>query len=731
MDRRVRRAEKRADLRRTEPARFDDSRLRLFGVAILCLKLGLVPLVFDPAADVPFVVPRALLSHGLIYVLIGVLVGRLVLSPPSISVRSTVHIPAIAYLAASVLAAFFAVNSTLALFGTHDRMLGLASIADGIVTYFAAVTLVRTRRDVMAILLSIGAASILVMVYQAIQMSGRDPFPWASDGSVRPFSTLGQPTTLGQYLAMIAVLAFGVGALAPSLARAVRGLLLAYAAVSLIAAGLTGTRSVFLGVAGAAGVFVVLVWLKHPSRRARLLSLMSGAGAAAILAILLLATPLGARVFATVGIPAPNTGGTTTVALDESTATRLALYEIALGEIRDRPILGYGPDNFAAGVPTYRPARAPIEVRQSIATSPHSWIATVATSTGLVGLLAFLVIIVVAGAAVLRRPFDPIAMLGAIVAASYLGAGLTSINALETDTLFWLAVAAMTGTSLASTRAIPDPAVSARPPRRVRPASMSRRGAAWALVGVGVLLMATGLNALGASRLAKQSVSMRTPATSATAVSLALRATQSDPNRAEYWQQLALAYVAGGRYRDASGSFKSAARLAPYDIRFLNDDIQVQLFLANSGDAGALAEAAQLAERATKIDPNNPVGHSNRAVVSLARRDIPQALDSIRKTLALVPDPYDSLFATASQVYVTAAKSALAAGRVDDALAIAHEGIQALGTRSFSVGIRIEYIRALIAAGRTSDASMELDAVLRISPGNPDALGLRAQLQGK
>jgi hypothetical protein len=45
-----------------------------------------------------------------------------------------------------------------------------------------------------------------------------------------------------------------------------------------------------------------------------------------------------------------------------------------------------------------------------------------------------------------------------------------------------------------------------------------------------VVMMATGLTALGASRLADQSVSLRQPATAAGAIDLALRATAADPS---------------------------------------------------------------------------------------------------------------------------------------------------------------------------------------------------------
>ena len=70
-----------------------------------------------------------------------------------------------------------AVNMTLAFFGTHDRMLGLGSTLDGAVTYFAAVSLVRTRHQLVALLAAIFLASAVVVMYEAVQLalSGSDP----------------------------------------------------------------------------------------------------------------------------------------------------------------------------------------------------------------------------------------------------------------------------------------------------------------------------------------------------------------------------------------------------------------------------------------------------------------------------------------------------------------------------------------------------------------------------
>jgi tetratricopeptide (TPR) repeat protein len=242
-------------------------------------------------------------------------------------------------------------------------------------------------------------------------------------------------------------------------------------------------------------------------------------------------------------------------------------------------------------------------------------------------------------------------------------------------------------------------------------------------------LTLTTLPALEASRLAKDSAGARTPQTFAVAIDLATRATRLDPNRAEYWQQLALAYVAGARWTDASANFRNAAKLAPYDIRFLTDDIQVQLTLANAGDGRALDRAAQLASQATRIDPNNPSAHLNSAVVAYTRRDVTAAMRSIDRALSLDPGSGNSrLYSVAAQIYIAATQSHVAAGLLDEAIARARQGVAMLGSKTASVPLRLELARALAGSGHPQEALVELDAALALAPGDQSLLQLKQEI---
>src|SRR5436853_2320928 len=123
-----RRTGRRAAVTDSPDLRLLTSRLRFVGVAIVCAKVALVPLVFDIGSDIPFAVAKGLVSHALAYVLASVIVALFILYGPTVFVRSWLHVPVLAFFVVNLLATIFAADKVLALYGTHGRMVGLATI---------------------------------------------------------------------------------------------------------------------------------------------------------------------------------------------------------------------------------------------------------------------------------------------------------------------------------------------------------------------------------------------------------------------------------------------------------------------------------------------------------------------------------------------------------------------------------------------------------------------------
>jgi O-antigen ligase/tetratricopeptide (TPR) repeat protein len=702
------------------------SKLRAVGVLVVCAKVFLVPIVFDPGADFPFTVPKALLSHGLAYVLAGVLIALFVRYGARFFVRSWLHVPVLAFLFANTLATVFAADKFLALYGAHGRMLGLGTIADWVVLYFAIVLLVRTRREAIAVLATGLAASVPALAYEAIQLLGKDPFSWNMNVTLRPFGTLGQPTTLSEYLTILAVGSLAIALVVRRLPMPIRGLLILHAAVLLAGTGATATRSPVVGLAAGTGVLVVLIWALHPSRRARVISLSVAGMAALGLVSLILLTPLGTRLAATVA-PAPtdDVGEDVLARFEPSVDTRLVLYLIALNMVQERPVLGYGPDNFTVGVPKYRAENSPSDVRQSLATSPHSWVAQVGTSSGLLGLGSFIAVAIVALLLTMRAGFHPLAVAGIAMIAAILGTGLTTVSDVGTDWLFWAStgmVAAATASSVDS-RGVPLSRAGRRIVRGSASASAGRVALAVVSVTIGLGLAASAAAAFDASRSIRSAELARVARRATEAIQLADRATRADPGRSEYWQGLGLAYIGANRLRDAASALENASRLAPHDVRIIADLARVLILLERAGDSTARARALELGEKAVRIDPNNPRANLTRAVVMQVAGNLPEALHSVERALALDPQSQNA------NLYVTAAQIYTATGRPADGIRIARVGIALIAPPIASVPLRIELARALIAVGQPNDALAEVDAALAIQPNQPSAVQLLDEIQ--
>ena len=712
------------------------SRLRLFGIALVCTKLAWIPVVFDRESDVPLSVMKGLSSHALAYVLAGVMVGLFAQFGRAVFVRTPLHAPVLAFLVANIAAALVAADTLLALYGAHERMTGLGTIADGVLLYFAIAFLVRTRREVAALALSFFAGSAVVLVYEFVQFSGMDPFRWAVHSAIRPFSTVGNATSLAQYLTVVAVGAAALAIFQGGLPAQARVFLLVYSGLALVGTVITQTRSAVLGLVAGSALLVALTWAAHPDRRARVISVVGAAGASAVLGVVLVATPLGARLLSTVEVPAA-TEGDAGLRLEGSADARVALYRIAFAMVRDRPALGHGPDNFLASLPRYRSDSEPYEVQDNPGTSAHSWVAQVAVTSGAVGLAAFLAIAAVALGLTFRRGFRPEAWVALAMLGAFLGAGLTTVNAVSTDWLFWAAagvVAAVTSQQRSPLTGVT--AAGERSPstqRRTTPATAYRRTTtspviALACAGLGLVVALTTVNAVAASRSARESQLARLQGHGQQAIESGLRATRSDSLRPQYWDTLGLAYLQGDRLREAVSAFERASTLAPYDVRYDGDLARALAVLVQRGDTASAARAREVGERVVRTDPNNPLANQTRALVMQVTGDLPEALKSSERALAL--DRTNSAGQTINMpIYVTGVQVLSAIGRPTDAIALAHRGIARRIDEVTGVAIRIELSRALAANGQFAEALAEVDTALAIRPADQAAQQLRAQIR--
>lgn len=201
----------------------------------------------------------------------------------------------------------------------------------------AAVALRRASASRRALAAVTGGLS-LVALYALLQLAGADPVPWSVAGPLtRTFSTTGNPLYLGCLLAAGFPVALGLAATAPSPAS--RWITLALSAVILAGLVTSGSRSALGAALAGAAVFFLQAGPAVPRHMMRHAAI---AGGIALLGCGLLLPPdrnpfpLLARRFMDVA---------------RGEDGRPQIWLGALGLLRERPLLGHGPDSFATLIP--------------------------------------------------------------------------------------------------------------------------------------------------------------------------------------------------------------------------------------------------------------------------------------------------------------------------------------------------------------------------------------------
>ncbi len=373
--------------------------LELGALAIAAAIFVMVPVVLDPSkilvnADVAYYPLKLEVLMGLSAALLVAVLGVVVLRRKPF-LRVPVLIPALAFLGVSALSTLFSDNPWYSLFG--DRYDGLLSLAGGVLLFYALTRVLNSPLRVRIFLAAGVATAVLVSVFGISQKYGLDMIsgweaPWSVNLIERSFSTVGNPITLAAYLTLMmgaaAALCFKAGSWAgraPWLfALAVIGACWLY----------TDTRGAMLGVGVALPVILSMGLRRMGTVRpllAPLAALLAGMAAAivaaaaavgnlalhALLAAILAAclaliagmglwlfqrgkrkarlllVPLAILIVA--GIAAAAYGNstlpdrlTTSLASDPDVQVRLLSWRDAIPMILERPLLGHGPDNFAA-----------------------------------------------------------------------------------------------------------------------------------------------------------------------------------------------------------------------------------------------------------------------------------------------------------------------------------------------------------------------------------------------
>ena len=497
-------------------------RLLLFGVFGLLL---LTPFVVSAGTIFPFVVGKALWSRALIEVAFALWAVLALARPGYAPPRSWVLVLLGAGLGVSLLAAWSGVSVGRSLWSDFERMQGVVDQAHWCVLAVVLAAVLRTPGEWRALLGAGVAAGTVLAALVVARAGGASILAWIPEThGARAGATFGNPTYLGAYLLVHAVLAAGfaargwmqVAAAGPK--RAQLGAAIGWSgAAVLCAAGLVlaGSAGAFAGAAAAAAA-VALGFAWFARGRSRVVAV------AAVVVLVAGGAVLGERFLdpgrsATVEVARsaeewPGEGAVAYVATlhlhRPSVQSRLAAWEAGLEGFAERPLLGWGPGNYGAVFGRFASGFGAFAEAHD---SAHGKLVEVAATTGVAGLAAWValwgsVLAVLLRAAGAAARHERALML-------FVAAGLAG-SLVQLQSLFDTVASTLPATVLLALAARLEPGVlgerwQPRWPRRLRLAGGAMFARPAVRAGLGAAAVAVALGGLLANRAIHESADVR------------------------------------------------------------------------------------------------------------------------------------------------------------------------------------------------------------------------------
>ena len=407
----------------------------LAGIALVLL----TPFVVMPDLFYPHAVGKAVWSRALIEILFALWAALVLADPAARPPRSLLLVLLGIGAAVAFLAAAFGADFGRSLWSSYARMQGVVDLLHWLAFFTVLLSVLRTPREWRLLLvLHLSAGTVLVLLVIAGSLGFDPPFYAAEPerNGQRSGGPLGSPLFLGAYLAVNAILALGFAAAsalrrdaAPAGRRRAAVAWGAVAALHLWGLVLAGSASAFVGLlAGLVFAGAGLAALA-PRRRRRAALLAAGMVAVAVAA--------GLAVVDRGGVAARWVHHPAVQLFDKfdtdhpTVRARLEAWRMSLAGFADRPLLGWGPENFDVVFGRHATGYgAAMEAHDR----PHSTLFEVAATAGAAGLAAWLALWAATFGAVWRtarglaEPMQVLALFAGAALAAHFVQGLASFD---------------------------------------------------------------------------------------------------------------------------------------------------------------------------------------------------------------------------------------------------------------------------------------------------------------
>ena len=421
--------------------------MRLLRGAVLAgiVLVLLTPFAVTPETFRPYTVGEAVWSRMLIEAVFVLWAALALADPAARPPRSPLLLIMGIGMAVSFLAAAAGAGFQRSLWSTYERMQGVVDLVHWFAFFTVLVSVLRTPRAWRRLLaLNLGAGTALVLTVIARSLDLDLPFYGAMPENHHPRfgGPLGNPIFLGAYLAVNAIMALGFAA-AGLLRRdgAADGRWRAAAAWAAVAAlhlwgmVLAGSAGAFAGLLAGLAFAAAGLAIFAPGNRRRTALLAAGTLAAAV--ALAVAVAAGLAAIDPDGAVAQWVRHPKVQILDKldpdhpAVRGRLAAWRTSLDAFAERPLLGWGPENFSAAFGRFAEGYG---AAMQAHDRPHSTLFEVAATTGAAGLAAWLALWAATLGAVRRAatglagPMQVLALFAGAALAAHFVQGLASFD---------------------------------------------------------------------------------------------------------------------------------------------------------------------------------------------------------------------------------------------------------------------------------------------------------------
>ena len=364
-------------------------------VIFICLLfiIAIIPLIINPFALDYWYKPKIDSIYALLIIL-GVIWGlQFLISRKSVNIKKNVlFLPLSFYALVSIISTWYSVNTKISIYGDIFREEGIYTILSYIALTVIFSIMVESEQQLLTLLRALLISATIISLYAIIQYLGYNPtehfIPLFRGAENRSGSTIGNPTFLAKFLVLMLPLA--IGCFLQSEQQKEKRLLLGSILVLFSALMVTFTRASLVSFACSLGLLAALLKgtvLLPGKKQLRIIVVCI------LCIIMLVELQAMIRNKGMAGNSSPSITKKVQSLFKGELQARLYLWEKAIMVIKERPLLGYGLDNQGSALERFSLEYARTFNHAGVLDRAHNNYIDIALAQGLVGLAAYLWVI--------------------------------------------------------------------------------------------------------------------------------------------------------------------------------------------------------------------------------------------------------------------------------------------------------------------------------------------------